>query len=84
MAEINIETVAYVLGILSIVFAFFSPLAGLIMGIVGLIQSKKKKVARARKLNIIGIVLSAIFFILTIALLIISGGSSTSGSFPLF
>ena len=84
MAEINIETVAYVLGILSIVFAFFSPLAGLIMGIVGLIQSKKKKVARARKLNIIGIVLSAIFFILTIALLIMSGGSSTSGSFPLF
>ena len=84
MAEINIETVAYVLGILSIVFAFFSPLAGLIMGIVGLIQSKKKKVAKARKLNTIGIVLSAIFFILTIALLIMSGGSSTSGSFPLF
>ena len=84
MAEINIETVAYVLGILSIVFAFFSPLAGLILGIVGLIQSKKKKVAKARKLNTIGIVLSAIFFILTIALLIVSGGSSTSGSFPLF
>ena len=55
--------VAFILGILSIVFAFFQPLVGLILGIIGLVQNKQDKSKKAKKLNIIGIVLSIIVFI---------------------
>lgn len=72
MAEINMATVAYMLGLMSIVFAFFSPFPGLVLGIIGLIQSKREKTAKARKMNIIGIVLSIIFAILTIVLTIVN------------
>ncbi|KKL72911.1 hypothetical protein LCGC14_2080210, partial [marine sediment metagenome] len=59
MAEkINLSSVSYVLGILSIVFAFISPMAGLILGVIGLVQAKKQKALRAKRLNIIGIILS--------------------------
>jgi len=81
MAEINVATVAYVLGILSIVFAFVAPTAGLILGIIGLVQSRKNNVAKAKKLNTIGIILSAILFIVSILLTIYTGISS--GAFPL-
>ncbi|MDP3992549.1 MAG: DUF4190 domain-containing protein [Candidatus Pacearchaeota archaeon] len=86
MADINFGTVAYMLGILSIVFAFFSPLAGLVLGIVGMVQSKRHKVDKARKLNMIGIILSAIFIIISVLFLIFaaSSGIDTTGSFPLF
>lgn len=33
---------SYTLGIVSIVLAFFTPLAGLIFGIIGLAKAKKK------------------------------------------
>ncbi len=59
----------FVLGILSIVFAFMNSFAGLVIGIIGINQSKKQKNAlsqKARKLNIIGIVISAIFVALAI------------------
>ena len=76
MAEkIDVASVSYVLGILSIVFAFFSPVAGLVLGIIGLVQSNRHKASRSRKLNIIGIILSAIFFILSIMALFYSGGT---------
>ncbi len=87
MAEkIDLPTVAYVLGILSIVMAFFSPVAGLILGIIGFVQSKKEKVEKAKKLNTIGIVLSVIFIIISVIFLIyaIKTGIDTSGSFPFF
>jgi len=60
---------SYTLGIVSIVLAFFTPLAGLIFGIIGFSQSKKEKSElgnRARKLNKIGIILSAILFVVSI------------------
>jgi hypothetical protein len=60
--------VAYTLGILSIVFAFFIPLAGVILGIIGLIQNKKEKSKISKKLNIIGIIIGAIVFIATLVL----------------
>ena len=62
--------VAYTLGVLSIVFAFFSAygLAGIVLGIIGLIQNKQDKSKKAKKLNIIGIVIGAIIFIATIVL----------------
>ena len=84
--KIDLASVAYVLGILSIVFAFFSPLAGLVLGIVGMVQSKRHGVARARKLNMIGIILSVIFIIISVLFLIFAANSGidTTGSFPLF
>lgn len=53
----------YILGILSIVFAFFVPLAGVILGIIGLVQNKKEKSKTAKKLNIIGIIIGTIIFL---------------------
>ena len=67
MAEkFDLKPVSYVFGILSIVFAFFSPFAGLIFGIIGLMQSNKLKFQKAKRLNIVGIVLSVIFSIIQI------------------
>ena len=84
--KIELGTVAYVLGILSIVFAFFSPLAGLVLGIVGLVQSKRQRVGKAKKLNTIGIILSAIFVIVSFVFLVFARrfGIDIAGSFPNF
>ena len=82
MAEkIDMKSVSYVLGILSIVFAFFSPFAGLIFGIIGLVQSNKLKFQKAKRFNIMGIVLSAILSIIQVYLQIqiLTGGN---GLFP--
>ena len=82
MAEkIDMKPVSYILGILSIVFAFFSAFAGLVFGIIGLIQSNKLKLQKAKRLNIMGIVLSAIFSIIQVYLQIqiLTGGN---GLFP--
>jgi len=65
----NFEIVAYVLGIVSIVIAISTPVAGLVLGIIGLVYSKKQKTElskKAKKLNIIGIVLSIILTIVSI------------------
>lgn len=63
------DVASYVLGILSVVFAFFQPIPGLVLGIVGFIQAKgeKSKLAViARKLNTWGMILSAIMIIAVI------------------
>lgn len=79
--KMDMKSVSYVLGILSIVFAFFSPFAGLVLGIIGLVQSNKLKFQKAKRFNIIGIVLSAIFTIIQVYLqiLTLTGGN---GLFP--
>lgn len=77
--KIDKADVAYVLGILSIVFAFFQPIAGLILGVIGLVQSKKAGHRKSKKLNIIGVVLSAIFSIVSIYMFIINLGVLTPG-----
>ena len=59
---------SYTFGILSIVFAFFIPLAGVTLGVVGLFLNKKEKSKIAKKLNIAGIIIGAIIFIATLAL----------------
>lgn len=83
MAEkIDFKSVSYVLGILSIVFAFISPMAGLILGIIGLVQAKKQKALRAKRLNIIGIILSVIFLIISAVVLIYSVASGINTFFP--
>ncbi len=72
MVDKNIhEVVSYILGIISIVFAFFNPIAGVVLGVIGLIQSKKEKSdlsKKSRKLNIIGIVLGIILLIVSLVI----------------
>ena len=63
--------VGYVFGIMSIVLAFFQPLAGLVFGIIGIVQSKKQKTGlstKAKKLSTIGIVLSVILVIVSLVI----------------
>lgn len=67
----NFGEISYVLGIVSIVMAFFQPLAGLIFGIVGLTFSRRKQTdmsKRSKTLNIIGIVLSLVLLITLVLL----------------
>ena len=80
--KVNYEMPAFILGILSIVFAFVSPLAGVILGIVGLVQSKRQSTIlskKAKKLNIIGIVIGAIILIATVLMTAFMG---TVNTFP--
>jgi len=68
---VDFSEVSYVLGIASIVLAFFQPLAAFVFGVIGIIHSKKQKTAlseKAKKLSTIGIILSVILFLLTVAL----------------
>ena len=60
--------VAYILGILSVVLAFFQPLPGIIIGIIGLVQNKKDKSKTAKMLNIVGIIIGVAMIILLILL----------------
>ncbi|MBI4116970.1 DUF4190 domain-containing protein [Candidatus Pacearchaeota archaeon] len=61
--------VSYVLGIISIVMAFFQPIAGFVFGIIGFLQSRKHKnpvSEKAKKLSIIGIIISIIVVALSL------------------
>lgn len=63
--QVDFSQTSYIFGIISIVMALFTPLLGLVFGIIGLIQSFRQKTnisSLAKKLNIIGIVLSVIVF----------------------
>ncbi|MEK6897984.1 MAG: hypothetical protein AABX28_01350 [Nanoarchaeota archaeon] len=71
MKKEELDMVSYILGVVSIVLAFFQPLAAFVFGVVGFVHGKKgasQLSSRARKLNIIGIVLSIIFFAATMVL----------------
>jgi hypothetical protein len=85
MGEIDLASVSYVLGIVSIVMAFFNPISGLIFGIIGFFQSKRLKSHQAKKMNIIGIILNIIFLAISVAFLIysIKTGIDPTGSFPI-
>jgi Na+/melibiose symporter-like transporter len=84
MAEkIDTGSVGYVLGVLSIVFAFFNPGAGLILGIIGFVQSKKAKLKKAQKLNIIGMVLSAILLIVSLVIIAYGAATGWGTNFPI-
>ncbi|MBU2503461.1 MAG: hypothetical protein KJ879_00180 [Nanoarchaeota archaeon] len=70
-SKIDFGSVSYMLGIVSIVLAFpfiGNPFGGLVFGIIGYIQSKNGGSEKARKLNIIGITLSAIFIAVQIVM----------------
>jgi hypothetical protein len=68
--------ISYILGIISIVLAFFTPLAALIFGIIGVVIGKKQNTSlseKGRKYSKIGIILSIILIILSIAVQIFLG-----------
>ena len=66
MAEEKFDkaSIAYTMGILSIVFAFTSSLTGIIVSLIGIFQSRGLK--KARRLNVIGLILSIIMFIVNL------------------
>ncbi len=85
MHEVRGES-SYVLGIVSIVLAFFIPLAGLIFGIVGLSLSKQERTSlgkKAQKLSKIGIVISIIVIILLMLISILAEKYTNLSNFPL-
>lgn len=68
----DFSVAAYTVGVISIVLAFIQPLAGLILGIVGIFLSRRQKTMlskRAKTLSIIGLVISVIVFVIGVALL---------------
>ncbi len=70
----NIEVIAYIVGILSLVFSFISPVAGLVLGIIGFVHAKKEKSPmsmKGKRLSILGIIISVIMIVLVIVLAII-------------
>jgi len=71
----ELSIVAYTLGILSIALSFFTPLAGIVVGIIGIVQSRKNSniiSKRAKKLSIIGIIISFIVLIISLAIVFYS------------
>ena len=77
--------VSYVLGITSIVLAFFTPLAALIFGIIGMTLGKRQSTTlskKATKLSVIGIILSIIVLVIVVVVALVFGGSGLVGTFP--
>jgi len=75
----SIGEFAYIFGIISIVLAFFTPVAGLIFGIIGMVQSRDSKTLlsmKGKKLSKLGIILSIIMILIMLAVGIYSGLNS--------
>jgi uncharacterized membrane protein len=69
--EAGFEEISYTLGLMSIISAILSINFGFIFGISGLILSRRKDTPlskKARKLSIIGIIVSIVMLILVIVL----------------
>ena len=70
MEKEDFSQISYVLGIMSIVFGFISPIAGLAFGIIGLRLSNKQQSnlsKKAKGLNKYGIIISIIVFFVIVA-----------------
>jgi fumarate reductase subunit D len=81
----DLSSVSYIFGIMSIVLAFFTPLAGLIFGIIGFSLGKKQKTSLAKKgkkLSKIGLIISIVVLVITIFIAIFAA-KGTLGNFPL-
>lgn len=74
---------AYILSIVALVLAFFNPVPGLILGIIGLVQSVKHKNKVSHKAKIMSIVAIIISVLFIIAALIISLKGINLGNLPL-
>lgn len=68
MDKLDFGTAGFFLGIASMILAFIAPIAGLILGIIGLNLSSKGKenVNVSRTLNWMGIIISLIVIIVSI------------------
>ena len=80
------EIVGYMLGILSIVLAFFQPLAAIVVGIVGLVQSRKQTNElgkKAKKLNTLGIIIGIIVLIISVVAMFLLQKYGVAGVTPL-
>jgi Na+-driven multidrug efflux pump len=81
MEEIKSLT-GYILSIVALVFAFFSPVPGLVLGIISLVMSTKHKNKVSQKgkiMSIFAIIISIIFIIIA---LLISFGVITLPNIP--
>ena len=77
--------VAYILGIISVVMAFFQPIAAIVFGIIGLVQNKQEKSKKAKKLNIIGIIIGVIIFAVLVAVNVyVMYKTASQGGFPTY
>lgn len=69
-------TAALVCGILAAALGFFSPIAGLVLGIVAIVQANKwpgvSKAKAGKICGIVGIVLAALSFVFSIAIVLLS------------
>jgi len=71
MKKEDYDSVNYILGIMSIVFGFISPLAGLVFGIIGVNLSgnqKSEMSKKGKKYSKIGIIISVIMLVITLSL----------------
>lgn len=67
----NNGLIAYIIGLVALVQAFISPLAGIVLGIIGLSFSLKEKTRfskKAKNLNIVSIVIGILTFVLIMVL----------------
>lgn len=65
----DFSEISYVFGVMSIVMAFFTPLAGFVLGVIGFVQSKKQNTTLAKKaknLSVWGMILSIIVFVILV------------------
>jgi len=85
LKEEDSSIVSYMFGILSIVFSFLTPLAGLILGVIGVSYVKGKQTGLSKKaklFNIIGIVVSIIFLAVSFAVALYFASKGVS-NFPI-
>ena len=74
--------ISYIVGIVAIVESFISPLAGMILAIVGIVLSKREisdLSRKGRRLNIIALIIGLVILILTLVLTYQAGGFSSFG-----
>ena len=67
--KLNFGLIAYILGIVAVVEALVAPFAGIVLGIVALVFSKKENsdlATKAKKLSIIALVIGVVLFILSL------------------
>lgn len=80
----DFSEVAYILGVISIVMAFVSPIGGIIFGILGIVYGNKQKSdlsMKGKTLSTIGLVLAVIMLIISVGLTAYLGLTSPQGLF---
>jgi len=79
------DLVSYLMGVISIVLAFFQPGAGIVFGIIGIMKAKVDKTdlsKRGKKLSMIGLILSIILLVIALAVTYYSVGVAKTAASP--